>query len=220
VSPARTSIGHSVIGRPIADIAETVCTRGRPSALAAAVSVDVQPRRRAAAAAAGSCTPPASEARGHMQVRCAVSVEAQAVEPGACFEQTEMGLWNSIADGGKMSMLRGSDPRCVRSGRVVSDLNGYYDSQNIIAVPIKATQQSSPCPCLVPACDLQTPAFTGTVLSVVLHHSHNHEGGAGLRHVPPAPSTLAGSRCSEISVAGCTTHSATTWASHGQLLGP
>ena len=132
----------------------------------------------------------------------------------------EMRLWNSIADGGKMSMLRGSDPRCVRSGRVVSDLNGYYDSQNIIAVPIKVTQQSSPCPCLVPACDLQTPEFTGTVLSVVLHHSHNHEGGAGLRHVPPAPSTLAGSRCSEISVAGCTTNSATTWASHGQLLGP
>ena len=136
------------------------------------------------------------------------------------FNKKEMGLWNSIADGGKMSMLRGSDPRCVRSGRVVSDLNGYYDSQNIIAVPIKATQQSSPCPCLVPACDLQTPEFTGTVLSVVLHHSHNHEGGAGLRHVPPAPSTLAGSRCSEISVAGCTTNSATTWASHGQLLGP
>jgi hypothetical protein len=61
------------------------------------------------------------------------------------FNKKEMGLWNSIADGGKMSMLRGSDPRCVRSGRVVSDLNGYYDSQNIIAVPIKATQQSSPC---------------------------------------------------------------------------
>jgi hypothetical protein len=58
----------------------------------------------------------------------------------------EMRLWNSIADGGKMSMLRGSDPRCVRSGRVVSDLNGYYDSQNIIAVPIRLRNNQAPVP--------------------------------------------------------------------------
>jgi hypothetical protein len=86
-----------------------------------------------------------------------------------------------------MSVLRGSDPRCVRSGRIVSDLNGYYDSQNIIAAPIKVNPVPTPPPDGGAAVQLailcQTADFTGTVLSVVLHHSHNHEGGAGLRHV-------------------------------------
>lgn len=52
------------------------------------------------------------------------------------------------------------DPRDVKGGSTVSDLNGYYDSQNIIY------------------------AFDRTlgkpILSCVLHHSDNHEGGVGL----------------------------------------
>ena len=50
-----------------------------------------------------------------------------------------------------------TDPRDAKSGSVVSDLNGYYDSQNIVSVG------------------------TPPVYSVILHHSHNREGGAGLR---------------------------------------
>ena len=50
-----------------------------------------------------------------------------------------------------------TDPRDAKAGAVVSDLNGYYDSQNIVSVG------------------------TPPVYSVILHHSHNREGGAGLR---------------------------------------
>ena len=51
------------------------------------------------------------------------------------------------------------DPRDMKSAYVVSDENGYYDSQNIINVYDK---------------------FLGKqVLSCVLHHSRNHEGGKG-----------------------------------------
>ncbi len=53
------------------------------------------------------------------------------------------------------------DPRDLKAGHVVSDRNGYYDSQNIVAV---GGQNGS------------APIF-----SVVLHHSENHEGGPGLR---------------------------------------
>ncbi|GBL38563.1 hypothetical protein EMGBD1_22500 [Anaerolineaceae bacterium] len=53
------------------------------------------------------------------------------------------------------------DPRDLKAGYVVSDRNGYYDSQNIVAVGGR---------------DGSTP-----VLCVVLHHSENHEGGPGLR---------------------------------------
>ncbi len=49
------------------------------------------------------------------------------------------------------------DPRDLKGGRVVSDRNGYYDSQNVVAV-------GDP-----------------PVLSVILHHSENREGGPGLR---------------------------------------
>ena len=51
------------------------------------------------------------------------------------------------------------DPRDMKGSYVVSDENGYYDSQNIIAVFDKNLGQN--------------------VLSCVLHHSRNHEGGKG-----------------------------------------
>lgn len=50
------------------------------------------------------------------------------------------------------------DPRDLTSGAVVSDRNGYYDSQNIVAVG-----------------DPLHPTFV-----CVLHHSENREGGPGL----------------------------------------
>ncbi|MGB8859472.1 MAG: sialidase family protein [Ilumatobacteraceae bacterium] len=53
------------------------------------------------------------------------------------------------------------DPRDLKAARVVSDRNGYYDSQNIVAVRNTATGAEE--------------------LSVVLHHSENREGGPGLR---------------------------------------
>ena len=52
-----------------------------------------------------------------------------------------------------------ADPRDVKAGWVVSDRNGYYDSQNIVVVRGAA----------------------GPEYSVVLHHSENREGGPGLR---------------------------------------
>ena len=53
------------------------------------------------------------------------------------------------------------DPRDAKAGSVVSDRNGYYDSQNIVAVHDKE--------------------LGAAVLSVVLHHSENREGGPGLQ---------------------------------------
>lgn len=55
--------------------------------------------------------------------------------------------------------VRREDPRDLKAGRVVSDRNGYYDSQNIVAVVDDGVE----------------------VLSVVLHHSENREGGPGLQ---------------------------------------
>lgn len=52
------------------------------------------------------------------------------------------------------------DSRDIKAGFSVSDLNGYYDSQNIIAI--------------------KEPGLPNLVLSCVLHHSDNHEGGKGL----------------------------------------
>jgi len=49
------------------------------------------------------------------------------------------------------------DSRNVRSGSVISDIGGYYDGQSIVRC------QGS------------------THISCVFHHSHNHEGGPGLR---------------------------------------
>lgn len=49
------------------------------------------------------------------------------------------------------------DPRNVRTGQIISDIGGYYDGQSIIY------------------------SATSGLLSVVFHHSHNREGGAGLR---------------------------------------
>ena len=46
------------------------------------------------------------------------------------------------------------DPRDMKAAYVVSDENGYYDSQNIVSLG-------------------------GGELSGVLHHSRNHEGGKG-----------------------------------------
>ena len=48
------------------------------------------------------------------------------------------------------------DPRDMKAAYVVSDENGYYDSQNIVSLG-------------------------GGELSGVLHHSRNHEGGKGGR---------------------------------------
>ncbi|CAD7941225.1 unnamed protein product [Amoebophrya sp. A25] len=55
---------------------------------------------------------------------------------------------------------RSCDSRDLKAGSVVSDLNGYYDSQNIISIFDERLARS--------------------VLSCVLHHSDNREGGAGL----------------------------------------
>ena len=51
------------------------------------------------------------------------------------------------------------DPRDMKSAYVVSDENGYYDSQNIINVYDKILGKQA--------------------LSCILHHSRNHEGGKG-----------------------------------------
>ena len=48
-----------------------------------------------------------------------------------------------------------SDPRNVQSGIVLHDVGGYYDGQSL--------------------------SGNENVVSLVFHHSHNHEGGAGLR---------------------------------------
>ena len=58
------------------------------------------------------------------------------------------------------------DPRDMKSAYVVSDENGYYDSQNIIRVFDKNLGQY--------------------VLSGILHHSRNHEGGKGT-HIQQLP---------------------------------
>ena len=50
-----------------------------------------------------------------------------------------------------------SDPRNVRTGQIISDIGGYYDGQSIVY------------------------SAASDLLSVVFHHSHNREGGAGLR---------------------------------------
>lgn len=52
------------------------------------------------------------------------------------------------------------DPRDLKAGHMVSDRNGYYDSQNIVVVGGRGGE--------------------ALVLSVVLHHSENREGGPGL----------------------------------------
>ena len=52
------------------------------------------------------------------------------------------------------------DSRDMKAAYVVSDENGYYDSQNIISC--------------------QDWRLGLEVLSCILHHSRNHEGGAGL----------------------------------------
>lgn len=53
-----------------------------------------------------------------------------------------------------------ADCRDIKAGSVVSDENGYYDSQNIIVCYDKIINKR--------------------VISCVLHHSENHEGGDGL----------------------------------------
>lgn len=58
--------------------------------------------------------------------------------------------------------VRRVDPRDLKGGHTVSDRNGYYDSQNIVAVG---------------------GGLDGVPLtySVILHHSENREGGPGLQ---------------------------------------
>ena len=59
-----------------------------------------------------------------------------------------------------MPQARGClDHRDMKAAYVVSDENGYYDSQNIINVYDKVNKKD--------------------VLSCILHHSRNHEGGKG-----------------------------------------
>ena len=55
------------------------------------------------------------------------------------------------------------DPRDLKAGTIISERNGYYDSQNIVAATI--------------------PGRNAPILSVVLHHSENREGGPGLQLV-------------------------------------
>ena len=61
------------------------------------------------------------------------------------------------------------DSRDLKSGTIISERNGYYDSQNIVAASI---------PAAIPGA---IPGENTSVLSVVLHHSENREGGPGLR---------------------------------------
>ena len=61
------------------------------------------------------------------------------------------------------------DPRDLKSGTIISERNGYYDSQNIVAASVPNTPSG------------KTPEENSTILSVVLHHSENREGGPGLR---------------------------------------
>ena len=56
--------------------------------------------------------------------------------------------------------IRRTDPRDLKAGWFVSDRNGYYDSQNVVAV---------------------TEPDGSLGLSVIFHHSENREGGPGLR---------------------------------------
>ena len=56
------------------------------------------------------------------------------------------------------------DSRDMKAAYVVSDENGYYDSQNIISVYDRNIGVD--------------------VLSCVLHHSRNHEGGKGEEMTP------------------------------------
>jgi hypothetical protein len=67
----------------------------------------------------------------------------------------------AVAPNGFTPFVSRVDPRDVKAGSVVSDRNGYYDSQNIVAV--------------------HDSELDATVLSVVLHHSENREGGPGLQ---------------------------------------
>ena len=53
-----------------------------------------------------------------------------------------------------------TDPRDLKAAWMVSDRNGYYDSQNLVE-----TRDERGC----------------SVLSVILHHSENREGGPGLQ---------------------------------------
>ena len=53
-----------------------------------------------------------------------------------------------------------TDPRDLKAGWMVSDRNGYYDSQNLVETRDERGR---------------------SVLSVILHHSENREGGPGLR---------------------------------------
>ncbi len=50
-----------------------------------------------------------------------------------------------------------TDSRNVRSGQIISDIGGYYDGQSIVY------------------------SAASDLLSITFHHSHNREGGAGLR---------------------------------------
>ena len=49
------------------------------------------------------------------------------------------------------------DVRNVRNATIISDIGGYYDGQSIVC------------------------AEGEDLVSMVFHHSHNHEGGPGLR---------------------------------------
>ncbi|MFM8311324.1 MAG: hypothetical protein ACKOAZ_05420 [Ilumatobacteraceae bacterium] len=65
-----------------------------------------------------------------------------------------------MQDPRSMPPLSAVDSRDLKAGHMVSDRNGYYDSQNIVAVGAQSGQAA---------------------LSVVLHHSENREGGPGLQ---------------------------------------
>lgn len=65
-----------------------------------------------------------------------------------------------------------SDTRNVRNGQIISDIGGYYDGQSIVY------------------------SAASHLLSVTFHHSHNREGGAGLRlyHTTSADGGITWSR--------------------------
>ncbi|MEM8858935.1 MAG: sialidase family protein [Chloroflexota bacterium] len=65
-----------------------------------------------------------------------------------------------------------ADPRNVRTGQIISDIGGYYDGQSIVY------------------------SAASNLLSVTFHHSHNREGGAGLRlhHTTSADGGITWSR--------------------------
>jgi len=78
------------------------------------------------------------------------------------------------------------DVRNVHAGSVISDVGGYYDGQSIVC-PQGSVRRLTVLSLLIEGNTLTQatiippiPPFQDAI-SLVYHHSHNHEGGPGLR---------------------------------------